>query len=508
MTDDTKNNPNKENPSLTQSTGISAFWQVFGGSWQAVVRIVASMFLARALTPEDFGLFGMAILVYEFLTYIGALGMGTGIIAKQEVSQDDLCTCFWTMAAMRTAMFLGCFLGAPLAAVYFGNNGLTNVLRAISFTFLLSIFEVVSLIILIKELQYKTINLIRGIAVFLEACVAISLALTTDLGYWSLVLAMIASAMANYLAIFIAAKWMPKFIFSQSSFRYLFRFGINTLGSSIMNYFTQNIDYILVGRMLGAKVLGLYEFAYRIPHIIELRIAYPISSVLFPSLSKVQGDNQRLITGYLKLLKFICLVTFPALAGLAAVADSAVLVLWGDQWVVIIPPLQILCFCTMLRIIPQASGAVLYCKKRPDLHFKISVCCLVWTVVVVLILGKLYGVMGIAWGMLVSVFPAYLSVYFVFKLTQQSPKVLIPSIGPILLSTVACALGALAVKTGITAVGGNELISLGGAIISGIVIYVLSLCRGFSGFTREMICTIEEVLNIKLFEKLSWLVSH
>lgn len=321
---------------LTRSAGRGALWQILGGGWQTVIRLGASMVLARALAPDDFGIFGMALLVRELIDHAGDLGMGTGIIAKKDVSEDDLCTCFYTMAVVRFMLFIATFAIAPVAATFFHTPKLTWVLRAVSFTFLFSIFSAVSKTLLQKQLRFGPLVIIGGSIVLVESGTAVTLVLLTDLRYWALVSAMLISSFFMHLIIFVWAKWYPKLKFSKKSFRYLFRYGINSLGFAIVNYLHQNIDYLLVGRLLGTASLGFYQFAYQIPHLIQDRLARPVGGVIFPALSKVQHNDERLIAGYVKAVKYIALGAFPALGGLAVLSDLTVSVLWGEKWLPIV----------------------------------------------------------------------------------------------------------------------------------------------------------------------------
>jgi O-antigen/teichoic acid export membrane protein len=247
---------------------------------------------------------------------------------------------------------------------------------------------------------------------------------------------MLVNSFFSELAIFIRARWWPKFKFSRESFHYLFRFGINGLGFSITSYLRQNLDYLVVGRLLGTATLGLYEFAYRIPHLVLDRISRPVGAVVFPSLAKVQDNNEILVNGYIKSVKYICLVTFPMLFGLAAVADIAVPILWGEQWLPIVVPMQLLCVCAALRMIPQPLGAIFNCKNRPDLPFKISLIGLLWTVSVVGGLAYYYGLIGIAFGMVLAVLDGYVSLFIAFKMIDAKVKNLLLKILPVLICSL------------------------------------------------------------------------
>ena len=505
MNDNQKTVHEKQNPdtnALTRSAGRGALWKILGGGWQTVVRLGASTILARALAPEDFGILGMALLARELITHIGALGMGTGIIAKKDVSEDDLCTCFWTMVGVRFILFIATFAIAPLAADFFDTPKVTWVLRAVSFTFLFSILSSVSTTLLQKQLKFGHLVIIAGLSAIVESGIAVSLVLLTDLRYWALVYAMLISAFFLHFTIFIWVKWRPRLKFSKESFRYLFRYGINNLGFSIVNYFHQNIDYLLVGRLLGTTSLGFYEFAYRIPHLIQVRFAQPVGSVIFPALSKIQDNNERLIAGYVKSVKYIALGAFPVLGGLAVLSDLTVTVLWGEKWLPIVIPLQILCLCAAIRCFLTPTGYLFLCKDRPDIPFKFGLVRLVFTFFIVGILGYLYELKGVATGMLVSNLPSFYLLLLAFKITESSPVKLLSALWVPVAASGLLMLGAYGVRLGLESFGlapwGVFLLS----ILSGIAGYIICLFVLFPTATKEILQTITTLMGYKA-EKLS-----
>ncbi|WP_457570421.1 lipopolysaccharide biosynthesis protein [Desulfovulcanus sp.] len=484
-----------DKPSLTQQAGQGALWQIMGGGWQTVVRLGASTILARNLDPSDFGLFGMALLASELIMVLTNLGMGTGIVAKKEVSEKDLNTCFWTMAGVRIVMFIIAEFCAPLAALFFKDPRVTDVIRVVGFNFLFSIPSVVSNTLLIKDLRFKAIVLVRGIGALLESSLAVYLVLTTDLRYWSLVFPMLVASFFAESAIFLIAKWRPGFEFDTNSFRYLFRYGINGLGFSITNYLHQNIDYLIVGRLLGTASMGLYEFAYKIPHLVFDRIARQIGGVVFPALSKVQENNERLIAGYVKAVQYIALGSFPILGGLAVLAEPTVTILWGEKWLPIVAPLQILCLCAAIRCVMQPIGSIFLCKDRPDILFKFSLVRLTFTFFIVSVLGYWYGLNGIAVGMLASTLPSMYILYLAFKMTKSSLRKLLRALSIPTAASVASMLCAFGMKEGLGFVGLAQWNILLGSVMTGAIGYIVCVLVMFPDTAKEIWHTISTVLG-------------
>lgn len=405
---------------LTRSAGRGALWQIAGGGWTTLVRLGASTVLARVLFPEDFGILGMALLARGLVQQIGALGTGTGLIAKKDVTQDDLSTAFWMGAAVQVFLFCVALAGAPLAGAFFQASAVTWVMRAVSVTFLFMAAGSVSSTLLTKRLKFGGLAVIGGAGIAIESGLAIFFVVAFDMGYWALVSAMLISSFLTTITRIIYARWLPSFCFNRKSFSYLFRYGINGLGFSVVNYFHQNVDYLLVGRFLGPAILGLYEFAYRIPHMVYVRLAQPVGGVVFPTLSKVQANDEQLAAGYLKVAKYLAFLVFPMLAGLALLARPTVAVLWGDRWMPIVRPLQILCLVAAIRCVVSPVGAIFVCKDRPDMPFKYTTVTLVITVVAVGSLGWAFGLNGVALGMLVSTLPYVWIIWLAFRMIHSS----------------------------------------------------------------------------------------
>jgi len=441
--------------------------------------------------PSDFGLFGMALLYQELLVTALSLGFGTGLIVKKDLSQKDLSTAFWLSCSVRIVIFLVVFSSAPLAAAFWKEPRVEPVIRVISFTLLIQIVGMIPGTLATKNLEFKKINIIRSIAILLESLTAIILVAFAHLTYWALVIGMMINATFYNLSLWISARcWLPKFTFYKEVFRYLFRFGVYAWLFSITNYLKQNIDYFLVGRILGANKLGLYEFAYRLPHLVLERISRPVGNVLFPSFAKIQDDNDRLYRSYIKSVKYVCFICYPILFILAGVSELLVPLLWGSQWLPIIRPLQILCLCAALRCIFQPMGGVFYSKNRPDIPFKMSFVVLIFTTIVVGVLGHFYGLNGVAVGMLLSVFPSFLILWFAFlRLLNVNPIRLFRSLFPVFLSSFLSALVTSSfVKLTIFS-GLDAVLGLCVSLLLGLSVYILSFLVLFRSFVEEVFKT-------------------
>ena len=495
-----RKNHENTSPSLGQLAGRSALWQIAGGGWQTLVRLGASVYLARALTPSDFGLFGMGLLYQELLVTALSFGFGTGLIVKKDLSEEDLSTAFWLSCTVRIIIFLVVFLSAPVAALFWKEPRVEPVIRVVSLTLLFQIIGMVPGTLATKHLQFKKINIIRAVAIMLESTTAIILVAFTGLTYWALVIGMILNALFYNAALWISSScWLPKFNFCKGSFRYLFRFGFYTWLFGVANYLKQNVDYFLVGILLGSYQLGLYEFAYRLPHLVLDRVSRPVGDVLFPALSKIQDDNEKLFNNYVNAVKYVCLICYPILFILAATSDILVPFFWGDQWLPIVIPLQILCLCAALRLLFQPMGHIFYCKNRPDIPYKTSLIVLVFTIIIVGLLGHFYGLIGVASGMLLSVLPSFvILILSFFYLLKVNPFRFFLLLFPIFVSSISSYLVVLIVKKAFLVIEFKFFATLIFSSLLGLSVYLFFIFVLFPILRKEIVQKIKIVFDFSL----------
>ncbi len=478
---------------LLRKAVTGALWQVLGGSWQTVLRLGTSMVLARYLEPADFGIFGMALLVNDFVDRMGPLNMGSGLIVKKDVTQSDYATCFAMMCAVRLSLFAIINLIAPFASEYFSDIRLISILHATSLIFIFTLISSVSRMILFKSLKFKLISIIESLGMLFESLIAICLVLTTDLTYWALVIAMLSSSFIINIALLLLGEWRPSLSFDIDSFRFLFRYGINSLGKNVVEYIIQNIDYFIVGKLFGANYLGLYEFAYRIPHLVESRFVWPASGVIFPSLAKIQEHKDRVIHAFIKTTQYIAVFTFPLLGGLAIVADSVVLLIWGIKWLPVVTPLRILCLSSAIRCIMVPVNSVYLVNNRPDISFRTSLINLFFSVPIVTGMGYVYGINGVALGMLISLIPyVFINYYWAVKITSNFLLSLIRSLLAPSLATILCMISAKLGHNIVGLLGYSIFLQIFVAVLLGGVIYIGFLFV----FAKNLFLEIVDMISI------------
>ena len=482
---------------IARETGKAGLLQIAAGLWQTIARLLASMVLARTLSPSDFGIFGMAFLGKSFIERLGYFGFGTAIIAKKNVDNKDLCTGFWINAGVRCLLFLIALGTAPTIATFFKTPEIISLLRYLALTFIFTIPSFIPSLLLQKEINFTPISIINMIAVTLECLVAVILAVGFELRYWALGISVIVTIFFIHSAIFLYKIWFPSLVFSKESFLYLIRYGLGGLGTNLAAFFQGNIDYLITGRILGPKTLGLYEFAYRLPHLLQDRVATPVSEVLLPAFSKIQGSNSNLGNAYLKSVRHMAFIALPALAGLALTADLLIPLLWGERWLPIVLPLRILCGCAFLNVIFLPIDSIFYCNNRPSVPFIFNFGRAVISAASVYILGLKLGLVGVALGMLIGVALSFFYAFYAFKMLLYPFKEFFNSLIPSALATGG--MSGFVVLTRIVLGKGqaNTMIVIVLAVLVGVCSYLGIFRSAFRAQFNELLDTAKMVFQFR-----------
>lgn len=403
--------------------------------WSAVSRIIIQIFqfftliiLARLLEPKEFGLITASLVVIGFLSIFRDLGISSAIIQRAELSSELTNSVFWVIVIIGVMMNLILFFSAYWIAEFYNASELTNVLKVMSFGFSITSLSIIHQALLEKELKFKQIALYEMIAIISGSFSAVAFAFL-NFGVWSLVIQGLVSAACLSIILGFKSPFKPKFIFSISEIKSVYKFSLNLSGFNIINYVVRNADYVLIQKYIGGEPLGLYNIAYRIMLYPLQNITAVFSRVMFPLYSKLQGDNFTIRGMYIRLANNIALLSFPLMLFITASADILLLSLLGEKWSESIPLLIILAPVGMIQSIYTPAGTIFQAKGRTDLWFKWGLFTGV-IFVTAFIIGLKWGIKGVALGYLfASAITIYPGLRISLKLIELPVKNFIESFG-------------------------------------------------------------------------------
>jgi lipopolysaccharide exporter len=416
---------------------------VSGVKWTAIsmgtvtaLQFVTTAVLARLLSPSDFGLMGMMMVVIGFAQAFSDMGISNAIIHRQEATRDQLSSLYWLNIIAGAVIFCGVCLGTPLVVGFYREPRLDNLLYLAALTFLITPFGQQFQILFQKELQFNRLAKIEIANSVIYSGVAVALAFS-GFGVFALIWSVLASTTAKAVLLCGAGwhDWRPGFHFARQDLNGYLSFGIYQMGERTINYLNSNLDYLLIGSMLGAKELGYYTLAYNLIIKPSTIINPVITRVAFPVFSKVQDQTERLKRGYLKVLQLLATVNFPMMSGLAVVAPVAVPVVFGEQWLPSIILIQILTIVGLLRSTGNPVGSLLLAKGRADLGFKWNLGLTVTQIPGLYLGAKTGGAVGVA-----VAFSILQAVYSIFNYIVLIRTIIGPCLGEYV-ATMSPALG-------------------------------------------------------------------
>lgn len=388
---------------------------VSGAKWSGVSMVFMSTFhfitlavLARILSPSDFGLVGMIVVVTGFAQTFSDMGLSNALIHRQHVEEKHLSSLFWMNIVAGIVVFVLILVFKSKIAVFFHQPVLSKYLVFAALLFLLIPLGQVFKTLLQKELQFQTLSKIEMGAMITYSISAISMAMA-GYGVLSLIFGQIIRSFTEVFSLVCVyrKKWWPKFYLNIKEIKNYLGFGAFQMGERMVNYLYANIDYIVIGKILGPIALGYYTLAYQLMIFPMSQVNPVVSRVAFPVFSKVQHNHLGLSNGYCKAINFIAMLLFPLLLGMLILAPELIPLIFGPKWESSILVLQILCIVGLFKAIGNPVGPVLLAKGRADWGFYWNVFATV-VIAVALLIGVQWGITGAAISILSVQIPLFL----------------------------------------------------------------------------------------------------
>ena len=379
-----------------------------GVGWVAVsslgnqgLRLLVKLVLARLLLPELFGLIGMAAVFTSFVRMISEFGMGAALIQKkeEELTEDHYVTAFWTNLGVSLLGYaITALILSPVAVWFYDEPILGSLLPVIAISIILDALYIIPKAKLSRQLDFRPQAIISIISVVLAGGIAVYLAFN-DWGVWSLAFNSIVVSVVSGILYFFHTRWLPSFSFSKSAFLSLFSFGGYVLVERIFYFLTNNIDYLLIGKLIGSKALGVYTLAFILTDAFRTKVMNIFNKVLFPAYSSMQGDTAVLKKYYLGVVHLNANILIPIMVVFIALARPIILIGFGEEWLGTVVPLRILSLSVIIHAISGTVSTVIKSTGRADLIVKInSLLTLLVTVPAIAVGSIWFGIAGAAWG--------------------------------------------------------------------------------------------------------------
>jgi O-antigen/teichoic acid export membrane protein len=426
------------------------------------------IFMARVLTPADYGLVGMiAVFTAISSTFINS-GFSQALIRKQDRSEADTSSVFYFNTVVAVFFYTILFFCAPLIADFYNEPRLIIVTRVSALGLVIGGLTSVQGTLFSARLDFKTKAKASITSTITSSIVGLTMAYS-GYGLWAILISGIVGGITNSAILWYNSPWRPKLIFSFKSIRELFSFGSKLLASNLLDTIYTNIYSLVIGKVYSAATLGHYSRAKGFASLPSSNLTAVLQRVTFPMLCTIQDDDERLASVYRRLLKLSAFVIFPCMVGLAALANPLILTLLNKQWTFTITLLQILCFWMMWYPIHAINLNLLQVKGRSDLFLKLEI----WKKilgVIMLAISVPMGIIAMCVGSVISsLICLVINTYYTGKLINVGYFKQMRDLAPTLILSLI--MGA-AVYLTITYIDVPNIVKLVIGVVEGVAIYV------------------------------------
>jgi O-antigen/teichoic acid export membrane protein len=446
-------------------------WKTASAVFLQVSRLAVGIVLARLLSPRDYGLAGMVLVVSSLVAIFSDLALGAALVQRKKLSEADRSTVFWTSAGMGLLFTLAGFALAGPAASFYGEPKVKPLFAAFSITFFVTALSSTQMALLNREMNFRSLELRQMLSYVAGAVVGIVVALK-GYGAWAIIGQQITIAVASTVLLSIFSPWRPRLIYSLQSLRDFAGFSGRVFGTRLLFYANRNLDNVLIGRFIGSAALGAYALAYNVMLMPFSNIASPIQEVLFPAFSRMQDDARRMATAWLRVNRLVGAISIPALMGLIVVAPDFVDGVLGVRWHAAIPVIQILSWVGLLQSLQRLNSSILEARNETGALLKYSV--IVFVASLGAFVGGLHwGIVGVATGYAISstlVEPYY--TWVTARAVDLSLRDFLASIRGVVEASILMAAGVLAVRLGLRGTGIGSIERLVICIAAGGLLYV------------------------------------
>ncbi len=397
----------KTKDSLIWNTSLKLGFQVF--------RFAISIVIARILDPRDFGIMGIASMIILYSDNLTSLGLNRSLIRNKEISDMHVNTVFtinFSISLLFTSIIV---IFSQRIADFFNMPELRSVMLSLSCIFIISTFYQIPLTLMRRQLDFRIValaELYRGIA---QSLITLILAVQ-GLKYWSLVSGFISSYILALIYVLIKVKWKPEFGFKKAALKDVFSFGIWNFMRVQISQVNEFADKFIIGKFLGADLLGFYDKAYSTVSMQKGSFTAQISSVMFSSFSRLQSETGEVIRKYLKkTLSVTSLITFPLNICLFALGEHFVTLLLGPKWEPMIPVLRVMSIAYIFYTISDMCSNINICMGSYVKQTVREGCCNIILVILSLVAVN-YGIEYVAF----TVLGIYALIFFMtFQLTKE-----------------------------------------------------------------------------------------
>ena len=349
---------------LKEKTAKGLPWGALNSGTMQVLNLVFGIFLARKLSPHDYGIVGVLTIFTLIAGNLQSSGFTQGLTNIKRPTANDYNSVFWFNISVSIVCYIILFFCAPLIAWFFHSDELIPLSRFVFLGFLISSFGITRNAIMFKQIMARERAITGFISLLISGACGIVLAYN-GFAYWSLAVQSVMFSLIQNICRYYYTRdiWRPSLHIDMSPVKRMFPFSVKVLVTSIINTINNNVLTFIFGNLFPMKTVGNFSQAMKWDTMAYTTISGTIEQVAQPILVEISDDKDRELRVFRKMMRFTAFLVFPCLFGLSLVAEEFILVTISSKWVDSVPLLQILCiggafmpFYTMYQHLVISAG--------------------------------------------------------------------------------------------------------------------------------------------------------
>lgn len=455
--------------SLKEKTATGLFWGAMNSGTTQVLNLVFGIVLGRLLSPADYGIVGVLTVFTAIAGNLQSSGFTQGLINLKHPTRNDYNSVFWFNVLVSLTVYAVLFFCAPLIAKFFHEPRLTTLSRFVFLTFLISSLGITSNAYMTKNMMNRELMVCGGVALLGSGTVGTVLAFN-GFAYWSLAWQQVVYITLLNLCRFYYTPRIANLHIDFGPVRRMFRFGMRLLVTNIINTLSQNVLTFIFGRLYPMHAVGNFSQANKWNTMADSFVANTVGQIAQPVMVSVKEEPGREKQVFRKMMRFTAFLSFPAMFGLALVANEFILLTIGPKWTGSVILLQMLCvggafvpFYTLYQNLAISRG-------RSDIYMWCNVGQIALQILIIVVLHSFgINVMVAAYSLFLILWLAVWQ-YIAYRMVGVTVLETLKDLGPFCLA----AFMTMAVTYVLTSfLHGNALLFLSRVVIASVVYFIV-----------------------------------
>ena len=326
---------------LKQTVAKGMLWGGLSNTVCQLLSLVFGVYLARVLTPDDYGPIGMLAIFTAIAGSLQDSGFVAAIANRKTATHDDYNAVFWFNIIISLLMYAVLYFCAPLIAAFFNQPILVNLSRYNFLGFVVAAFGIAPSAYLFRELKVKQKSISLILAISISGITGIALALN-GYSYWGIATQSIVYVLVRSIVCWYFTPWHPSFRINFAPLKYLFAFSYRLLITNLFQRFNWNIFSFILGKYYTRSDVGNYTKSAEWFNMGGEVVNGMVNAVAQPALAKVVDDSERQLRVFRKMLRFTAFISFPLMLGLSLVSKELIVVVITEKWIESAHMLQVL----------------------------------------------------------------------------------------------------------------------------------------------------------------------